>query len=107
VVQHFYWIYVSSQTICRALDNRTQASVVVANPTRVLFWSCSRLNAINATRIGSHISVGILVGGPSPPTCRPKSIGAVYDGNNRDKIREIDIDQPSALTIDTEEKMTF
>ena len=139
--QHLYWIDGRSQTIRRALDNGTQASVVVANPTqslhpydlavepysRVLFWSCSRFNAINATRIDNHLSVGILVGGPSTSD-KPRNL-AVHpvkgwlfftnlvspariercrlDGSDRVKIIETDIDQPSALTIDTEEEMIF
>ena len=141
VGQHLYWIDGRSQTIRRALDNGTQASVVVANPTqslhpydlavepysRVLFWSCSRFNAINATRIDNQLAVGILVGGPSTSD-KPRNL-AVHpvkgwlfftnlvspariercrlDGSDRVKIIDTDIDQPSALTIDTEEEMIF
>ena len=141
VAQHLYWIDGRSQTIRRALDNGTQASVVVANPTqslhpydlavepysRVLFWSCSRFNAINATRIDNQLSIGILVGGPSSSD-KPRNL-AVHplkgwlfftnlvspariercrlDGSDRVKIIESDIDQPSALAIDVEEDQIF
>lgn len=136
-----YWIDGRSQTIRRALDNGTQASIVVANPTqslhpydlavepysRVLFWSCSRFNAINATRIDNQLAVGILVGGPSTID-KPRNLavhplkGLLFftnlvspariercrlDGSGRTKVIDSDIDQPSALTIDIEEDMIF
>ena len=141
VNQHLYWIDGRSQAVRRALDNGTQASVVVANPTqslhpydlavepysRVLFWSCSRFNVINATRMDNQLSIGILVGGPSSSD-KPRNL-AVHplkgwlfftnlvtpariercrlDGSDRVKIIETDIDQPSALAIDVEEDLIF
>lgn len=95
--------------------------------SRVLFWSCSRFNTINATRIDNHLPVGLIVGGSSSSD-KPRNLvihslkGWLFftnmvtppriercrlDGSERVKIIDTEIDQPSALTIDVEDDTIY